>query len=60
MAICLSHLILLSSKARNTFKLGVSDWFLARKNMIFSDKKIRHCSGTINSSSFQQNDTVSV
>ena len=29
MAICLSHLILLSSKARKTFKFGVSDWFLA-------------------------------
>jgi len=30
MAICLSHLILLSSKARKTCKLRVSDWFLAR------------------------------
>ena len=29
-AICLSHLTLLSSKARKTFMLGVSDRFLAR------------------------------
>jgi len=41
MAICLSHLILFSSKARKTFKLGVSDEFFAcEKYMIFSNKKI--------------------
>jgi len=41
MAICLSHLILFSSKARKTLKLGVSDEFFAcEKYMIFNNKKI--------------------